>query len=218
MKNVYQKFLSSCTLENQKIINNYIEKSIEEISKDNYSYTTAKDSYLSNLFGVKFHNGYSELKEKNIFVSIGYKKVRLSSEISIDDNYKFYVSVVLEVNKRLEHEYNIILGIDNDKDNNSQQEHEHFEAEYALEPDGSLYIINVVDSLELNIETKINWYDTALVDFIFNSYSNPENLKEFAGIIHDIDYENDDILKFIYKSSILLENNNTQLKLKEKLK
>lgn len=218
MKNVYQKFLSSCTLENQNIINNYIEKSIEEISKDNYSYTTAKDSYLSNLFGVKFHNGYSELKEKNIFVSIGHKEVRFSNEINIDDNYKFYVCVVLEINKRLEYQYNIILGIDNDKDNNSQQEHEHFEAEYALEPDGSLYIINVVDSLELNIETKINWYDTALVDFIFNSYSNPENLKEFAGIIHDIDYENDDILKLIYKSSILLKNNNTQLKLKEKLK
>lgn len=215
MKNVYQKFLSSCTLENQKIINNYIENSIEEISKDNYSYTTAKDSYLSNLFGVKFHNGYSELKEKNFFVSIGHKEVRFSNEINIDDNYKFYVCVVLEINKRLEYQYNIILGIDND---NGKQEPEHLEVEYALEPDGSLYVINVVDSLELNIETKINWYDTALVDFIFNSYSNPENLKEFAGIIHDIDYENDDILKLIYKSSILLENNTTQLKLKEKLK
>lgn len=213
MKNVYQKFLSSCTLENQNIIKNYIEKSMVEINKNNNSYPTVRDSLLGNMFGVKFINGHSELLEKDIFVSIGHKTVRFSNEININDNYKFYFSLVFELNKKLHHEYNIIFGIDNN-DNID----DHFEVEYALEPNGSLYIINVSDTLELNIETKVNWYDTALVEFILNSYSNPEYLKEFSGIIHDINYDDDDILKFIYKSSILLEKNNTTLKFNEKIK
>lgn len=216
MKDIYEKFLSSCTIENQKIIKKYIKKTSIELNKNNpIIYYNPSDSSLYEMFGISFYNGYSELKEKDISVSLGHNKVRLTSEIIIDKNHSFYISIFIEIKQKLEYEYNISLLIDSE---NSKLGPSHFEVEFALDPNGTLYKLSVINTLKINIKTNINWHDPALVDFIFNNYANPEPIKQLSGLLHDLDYDNDDILKLIYKSSILLENNNAQLKLKEKLK
>lgn len=206
MKDIYEKFLSKCSRENQDIIQKYIDISIEE--KNNGKHWGFKDhsKFLYEHLGLEFLNGFVDIKESNFEITLGAHGISFYSENAFLKKYIFSTLVNFEINGNVENKYQLILRI-NDNDLNS-----NFEVAINSDLDNNFFIESIEEDPKLNTKSNINWRDKNIVDFILQNYCTPENIKNLSGIVFDIDFEKDELLKIIYKNAKLLDKKRSPTK------
>lgn len=206
MKDIYQKFLSKCSKSNQDIIQKYIDISIEENNKGRYWGSKSHTSLLSEKLGLNFSNGIENIVENNFEITIGANGVTFYSMKPFLNKYVFSTSINLEIKENIENEYQLILRI-TDKNFESI-----LEVAINSDLDNNFFIESIEEDPEINIKSNINWRDKNVVDFILQNYCTPENIKNLSGIVCDLDFEKDELIKVIYKNAQLLDKKTSSKK------
>lgn len=200
MKDIYEKFLSKCSKENQDIIQKYIDISIEEKNNGKHWGTKKHSILLSNSLDLNFLNcGLAKIKENNFDIALGSNSVMFYITSPFIEEYTFSTSVILEIHEITHEKYKVIFGLD-DNDFNS-----YFEIAIQSELGNNFSIKNIEKDPEVNIKSNINWHDKNIVEFILQNYCTPENIKNLSSIVCDLDFEKDVLLKIIYKNAQLLD-------------
>lgn len=194
MKDIFEKFLNNCSEKNKNLIDFYIEK--RQLEKK-YSVGSPDLSHteIENNFNINFTKGKIEFE-----IVLPFKKesdffFKLSKNLNFIDSKEVYSLTFLIKHTDLKKKYTYKTVYDYNK------------AEGLKSP--------VIFNYKQDIQSCIDLSKHDIVNFIVKNYCNPENLKEFSGILYDIHISNDPLFDCIHASACLLDKKNSlQLKIK----
>lgn len=194
MKDIYEKFFNKCSEKNKIKIKFYIEK--KQLEKK-HSVVSPDLSYkeIENNFNINF------TKEKIEFeIVLPFKKesdffFKLSKNLNFVDSEEVYSLTFIIKHKDLTKNFTY------------KAVYDYTKTEGLKSP--------VIFNYKQDIQSCIDLSKHDIVNFIVENYCNPENLKEFSGILYDINTSKDPLFNCIHASACLLDKKNSlQLKIK----
>lgn len=200
MKDIYEKFFNKCSEESKKTIEEHIQKFHKGKQEDfNYLYNSVglPEKYRTILekdFQIKLMPstvGFEVIlpfKDKSSF-SLG-----ISKNLNFDDSLEvFLLSFLIEDNKHKNQMFKVFY-------------------DYSAK-DGLIFFDS--RNYKQDVKKYIDLTNINIVEFIIKNFSNPTTLKDFSGLVSDLDVSKDLLFKCIYDSSCILDKKN-ELELRNK--
>lgn len=201
MKDIYEKFFNKCSEEGKKIIEDHIQKFHKGKQEDsNYLYNSVglpekhrkiieKDFQIKLMPSTVGFEIILPFKDKSSF-SLG-----ISKNLNFDDSLEvFLLSFLIEDNKHKNQMFKVFY-------------------DYSAR-DGLIFFDS--RNYKQDVKNYIDLTNINIVEFIIKNFHNPNSLKDFSGLVSDLDISNDPLFECIYDSSCMLDKKN-DLALKNKM-
>lgn len=190
MKDIYEKFFNKCSEESKKIIEDHIQKFHKGKQEDsNYLYNSVglpekhrtiveKDFQIKLMPSTVGFEIILPFKDKSSF-SLG-----ISKNLNFDDSLEvFLLSFLIEDNKHKNQMFKVFY-------------------DYSAR-DGLIFFDS--RNYKQDVKNYIDLTNINIVEFIIKNFHNPNSLKDFSGLVSDLDISNDPLFKCIYDSSCMLD-------------
>lgn len=189
MKNIFDYFLYNSSDNNQKIIENYINKS-ESLNLD----FNPDDRFLVKVFNLPFEDGNHIIEDNFFNIHLTYSHIEFIRIIPFNKEYDFHFNISKRLNKNENYFLEIsIFGQDKIGGDFLR---------YTYMSEGN-YPIQLFSSLncKIEIDSFIDLTNKKIYEFIADNYHQPNQLKDFFYLNLDIDISKDLLFNSIFKSA-----------------